>query len=77
MNIQDFYFNQIRKQKAGITMTLMNGLKVEGKIKAFDRYVLVIENQEGEIIIFKHAVASITYDKAFKNSIKFSFGTQQ
>ena len=41
---------------------------VEGKIKAFDRYVLVIENREGEIIIFKHAVASITYDKAFKNS---------
>jgi host factor-I protein len=76
INIQDFYFNQIRKQKAGIVLTLMNGLKVEGKLKAFDRYVLVVESREGEMVIFKHAVASVSFDQAFKNTIKFSFSSQ-
>jgi host factor-I protein len=73
INIQDFYFNQIRKQKAGIVLTLMNGLQVEGKLKAFDRYVLVVESHEGEMVIFKHAVASVSFDQSFKNTIKFSF----
>ena len=76
INIQDFYFNQIRKQKAGIVLTLMNGLQVKGKLKAFDRYVLVVESHEEEMVIFKHAVASISFDQSFKNTIKFSFGSQ-
>jgi len=73
INIQDFFFNQIRKQKAGIVLTLMNGLQVVGKLKAFDRYVLVVESQKEEMVIFKHAVASVSFDQSFKNTIKFSF----
>jgi len=76
INIQDYYFNQIRKQKAQIVLTLMNGLKIDGKLKAFDRYVLVVESREGEIVIFKHAVASVSFDQTFKNTIKFSFSSQ-
>ena len=38
---------------------LMDGTEVRGRIKSFDRYALLVEDEVSDVLLFKHAVASI------------------
>lgn len=59
-NLQNEFFNEARKAKTIVTVFLSNGKKLTGRIKSFDKFTLLIENHQGELIIFKHAVSTIT-----------------
>ena len=58
-NIQDQYLNQARKDRVKVTVQLMAGTKMEGYIKSFDNFSVLMEVQ-GDILIYKHAISSIT-----------------
>jgi host factor-I protein len=58
-NIQDQYLNQSRKERVKVTVQLMAGNKMEGYIKSFDNFSVLMEVQ-GDILIYKHAISSIT-----------------
>jgi host factor-I protein len=58
-NIQDQYLNQARKERVRVTVVMMSGDKLEGYIKSFDSFCLLIESS-GDILIYKHAISSIT-----------------
>lgn len=58
-NIQDQYLNQARKERVRLLVRMMSGVTVEGMIKSFDNFCLLID-ADGDILIYKHAVASIT-----------------
>ncbi len=58
-NIQDQYLNQARKERVKVTVTMMSGGKFEGFIKSFDSFCVLAES-EGDILVYKHAIASIT-----------------
>lgn len=58
-NIQDQYLNQARKERVKVTVQLMAGTKMEGYIKSFDNFSVLMEIQ-GDILIYKHAISSIT-----------------
>ena len=58
-NIQDQYLNQSRKEKIRLVVQLMSGVKMEGYIKSFDNFSVLMEVQ-GDILIYKHAIATIT-----------------
>jgi len=58
-NIQDAFLNHVRKERLAITILLMGGAKLTGRIKSFDKYALVLENGGQEQLIFKHAVCSV------------------
>ncbi len=58
-NIQDQYLNQSRKEKIRVVVQLMSGAKMEGYIKSFDNFSVLMEVQ-GDILIYKHAIATIT-----------------
>ncbi|AJE03497.1 RNA chaperone Hfq [Geobacter pickeringii] len=58
-NIQDQYLNQSRKERVRVAVKLMSGEKLEGYIKSFDNFSVLMEIQ-GDILIYKHAIASIT-----------------
>ncbi|TWJ13768.1 RNA chaperone Hfq [Geobacter argillaceus] len=58
-NIQDQYLNQSRKEKIRVVVQLMSGVKMEGYIKSFDNFSVLMEVQ-GDILIYKHAIATIT-----------------
>lgn len=58
-NIQDQYLNQSRKERVKIVINLMSGDKMEGYIKSFDNFSVLMEIQ-GDILIYKHAIATIT-----------------
>ena len=58
-NIQDQYLNQSRKERVRVVVQLMSGEKMEGFIKSFDNFSVLMEVQ-GDILIYKHAICSIT-----------------
>jgi host factor-I protein len=65
-NIQDQYLNQSRKERIRVVVNLMSGTKIEGFIKSFDNFSVLLESS-GDILIYKHAISTITSaDGAFR-----------
>ena len=63
-NIQDAFLNNARKEKSVITIYLVSGVKLSGRIKSFDKYSLVLETNNQEQLIFKHAVSTVVTIKS-------------
>lgn len=62
-NIQDSFLNNARKDKIVLTIYLMSGVKLSGRIKSFDKYSLILETNNQEQLIFKHAVSTVVTQK--------------
>jgi len=62
-NIQDGFLNNARKDKVVVTIYLMSGVKLSGRIKSFDKYSLVLETNNQEQLIFKHAISTVVTQK--------------
>jgi len=62
-NIQDSFLNNARKDKTVLTIYLMSGVKLSGRIKSFDKYSLVLETNNQEQLIFKHAISTVVTQK--------------
>ena len=58
-NIQDTFQNTVRKDKSPITIYLVSGVKLTGKIRSFDKYSVLLENNAQEQLIFKHAISTV------------------
>lgn len=63
-NIQDTFLNTARKDKALITIYLVSGVKLTGKIRSFDKYSVLLEANNQEQLIFKHAISTVVMGKA-------------
>jgi host factor-I protein len=63
-NIQDSFLNNARKDKLALTIYLMSGVKLSGRIKSFDKYSLVLETNNQEQLIFKHAISTVVTQKS-------------
>ena len=62
-NIQDVYLNTVRREKMPVTVFLISGVKLIGKIKGFDKYSVILEANNQEQLIFKHAISTVTAAK--------------
>jgi host factor-I protein len=58
-NIQDSFLNTARKERLNITIYLLSGVKLTGRIRSFDKYSVVLETNNQEQLIFKHAISTI------------------
>ena len=63
-NIQEAFLNNARKDKTFLTIYLTSGVKLSGRIKSFDKYSLVLETNNQEQLIFKHAISTVVTQKA-------------
>jgi len=63
-NIQEAFLNNARKEKTLLTIYLMSGVKLSGRIKSFDKYSLILESNNQEQLIFKHAISTVVISKA-------------
>ncbi len=59
INIQDGYLLHSLKSGQPLTLELVNGRRIEGVLKRFDRFALVIEQDRGEKLVYKHGIATI------------------
>jgi host factor-I protein len=58
-NIQDTFLNTARKERLSITIYLLSGVKLTGRIRSFDKYSVVLEANGQEQLIFKHAISTV------------------
>ena len=63
-NIQDTFLNTVRKDKSPITIYLVSGVKLTGRIRSFDKYSVLLENNSQEQLIFKHAISTVVSGRA-------------
>ncbi len=58
-NIQDAFLNNARKEKQSVTIYLLSGVKLTGRIKSFDKYSVILEASNQDQLIFKHAISTV------------------
>ena len=63
-NSQDTFLNTVRKDKTPITIYLVSGVKLTGKIRSFDKYSVLLENNSQEQLIFKHAISTVVSNRS-------------
>jgi len=66
INLQDQYLNHLRKNKAEVEIKLLDGAKLKGYIRGFDNYVLLFEDSEGLCLIYKHALAGVSFSAQYR-----------
>ena len=59
INIQDGFLFQHLKDGKTMAVELMTGRRLEGRIRRFDRFAVVIESEGREVLVYKHAIATI------------------
>jgi len=63
-NIQDGFLNMARKERMAVTIYLMSGVKLTGRVRSFDKFSLILDSNNQEQLIFKHAISTIVLPRA-------------
>jgi len=58
-NIQDTFLNTARKDRTNLTIYLLSGVKLTGRIRSFDKYSVILDTNNQEQLIFKHAISTV------------------
>jgi host factor-I protein len=59
-NLQDIFLNGARKGKIPVTIYLTNGFQIRGSVKGFDSFTVVLDCEGKQMLIYKHAISTIT-----------------
>ena len=59
INLQDVFLNQVRKDHVSITVFLISGYQIKGYVKGFDNYIIVLDSDGKQQMIYKHAISTI------------------
>lgn len=59
INLQDVFLNQVRKEKMTVTVFLTNGFQLKGVVKGFDNFIVMLESDGKQQMIYKHAISTI------------------
>lgn len=58
-NLQENLLNQLRKDKTEVTVFLTNGFQLKGLVRGFDNFIVLVETDTKQQIIYKHAISTI------------------
>ncbi|MCH8201861.1 MAG: RNA chaperone Hfq [Proteobacteria bacterium] len=58
-NLQDVFLNQVRKDKAPVTIFLVNGVKLQGVITWFDNFCVLLRRDGHSQLVYKHAISTV------------------
>ncbi|MET0016275.1 RNA chaperone Hfq [Oscillibacter sp.] len=58
-NLQDVFLTKARRDRVPATLFLMNGFQMRGIITGFDSFVVVLDSEGKQQIIYKHAISTI------------------
>ena len=64
INLQDVFLNQCRKERISVTIFLTNGFQFTGMVKGFDSYVVILESEGKQQLVYKHAISTVVPAKA-------------
>ena len=69
-NIQDAFLNFARRERSTVTIYLVNGAKLLGRIKSFDKFSVMLESASQEQLIFKHAISTISHARRASGELR-------
>lgn len=58
-SLQDTFLNYIRREKIPVTLFLMNGFQLRGVVRSFDSFVVLIDADGRQQMIYKHAISTV------------------
>ena len=58
-NLQDIILLRAKRDKLPVTMFLMNGFQMRGVITGFDAFVVILDSEGRQQVIYKHAISTI------------------
>ncbi|OEG00174.1 RNA chaperone Hfq [Vulcanibacillus modesticaldus] len=58
INIQDTFLNIARKENVPVTIFLTNGFQLRGVIRGFDNYIVILESEGKQQMVYKHAIST-------------------
>ncbi|QUI23107.1 RNA chaperone Hfq [Vallitalea pronyensis] len=59
INLQDLFLNQVRKDKTTVVVYLTNGFQLKGYVKGFDNFIVILETEGKQQMIYKHAISTV------------------
>ena len=63
-NLQDIFLNNARIQKVNVIIHLINGFALNGLVKGFDNFTVILECEGKQMLIYKHSISTITPAKS-------------
>ena len=76
-NIQDAFLNTMRREKTMVTIHLLHGSTLTGRLKSFDKFSVLLDTNGQEFLIFKHAIATVTSNTRRQPNETENFQSQQ
>ena len=58
-NLQDLFLLRIRQDRLPVTLFLMNGFQMRGIVTGYDPFVVVLDSDGRQQVIYKHAISTI------------------
>ena len=58
-NLQDVFLTSVRRDETPVTVFLMNGFQMRGVITGFDAFVVILDSDGRQQVIYKHAISTI------------------
>lgn len=68
LNLQDIILNTARKEKMPVTVFLQSGYQFRGTIRGFDSFVIVMDCEGKQNMVYKHAVSTIIPSRSIELS---------
>ena len=56
--LQDPYLNALRKERVPVSIYPVNGINLQGQIKSFDQFVVLLKNTVSQMV-YKHAISTV------------------
>ena len=69
-NIQDAFLNTVRREKTTVIIYLLNGAKLTGRIRSFDKFSVLLESGAHDQLIFKHAISTISQTRRSSGELR-------
>ncbi|SGW44139.1 RNA chaperone Hfq [Staphylococcus argenteus] len=61
-NIQDKALENFKVNQTEVTVFFLNGFQMKGVIEEFDKYVVSLNSQGKQHLIYKHAISTYTVE---------------
>lgn len=71
--LQETFLNRVRKERVRCDVYLVNGVKLEGKIKYFDNFTILLKDGPREVLVYKHAITTV----APKKEMEFEYQQEE
>ena len=59
LNLQDLFLLRAKRDRLPLTLFLMNGFQMRGTITGFDAFVVILDSDGRQQVVYKHAISTI------------------